>query len=64
VVIGVKVVARVVKQWHVDSNSTIELFKLCVLAQLGIKGWVAEGKKPFDGERPRVSSRFKRFFYL
>jgi hypothetical protein len=36
---------------------------LCVLAQFGIKGRIAAGKKPFDGERPRVSSRLNGFSF-
>jgi hypothetical protein len=42
----------------------IDQLFLSVLAQFVINGRVAEGKKPFDGERPRVSLRLKGFWFF
>jgi hypothetical protein len=47
-----------------DAKGFFWQLKLRVLAQFGIKGRIAVGKKPFDGERPRVSSRLKGFLFL
>jgi hypothetical protein len=52
------------KRKDANSQRFFCLLKLRVLAQFGIKGRISAGKKPFDGERPRVSSRLKGFKFF